>query len=81
MKVSTQNKHSRNLKINCFKMRYAPYLNRCLQGETRPQSSTFGFLPPKIYPRKKNQKSLILGQPKQKQLTKQTIDNKLTENN
>jgi hypothetical protein len=29
MNVKTQNKHSRNLKNNRFKMRHAPYLNRC----------------------------------------------------
>ncbi len=29
MKVNTQNKISRNLKNNRFKMRHAPYSNRC----------------------------------------------------
>jgi len=31
MKVTTQNKHYRNLKISRFKMRHAPYLTRCAQ--------------------------------------------------
>jgi len=35
VKVTTKNKHYRNLKNNRFKMRYAPYLNRYLQGGGR----------------------------------------------
>ena len=35
MKVNTQNKISRNLKNNRFKMRHAPYSKRYQQGKKR----------------------------------------------
>jgi hypothetical protein len=47
MKVNTQNKISRNLKNNRFKMRHAPYSNRYLQGGGRRTIKHIWFLPSK----------------------------------
>jgi hypothetical protein len=49
------------LKVKNFGNPHYAYPNRCLQGETHPQSSTFGFLPLRLMPLQQNQKNLILG--------------------